>query len=50
LSLEGVARRQEAGLAASDVWRAAKQRKPATGEYYHPVEDVEWWRAALAEL
>ena len=48
--LKGMERRQEPGLTASDVWRAAQQRKPATGEYFHPVEDVEWWRSALAEL
>ena len=48
--LKGMERRQEPGLTASDVWRTAQQRKPATGEYFHPVEDVEWWRSALAEL
>lgn len=46
----GRERRQEAGLTASDVWRMAIDRQPATGRYYFPVERTEEWAKALREL
>jgi hypothetical protein len=48
--LKGRMMRQEKGLTATDVWRAAKKRLPATGIYFHPAGDVEWWTDALKKL
>jgi hypothetical protein len=42
--------RQQPGLTASDVWRAARQRRPATGIYFVPVSDVKRWRELLEVL
>jgi hypothetical protein len=48
--LKGRMMRQEEGITASDVWRAAKKRIPATGHYYHTANDVEWWVKELKKL
>src|ERR1043165_987484 len=39
--LSGRERRQEPGLTATDVWRAARKRTPATGIYRVPVTNVD---------
>jgi hypothetical protein len=46
----GVILRQDLTRRVADVWRAATKRKPAIGEYFHPVGDWEWWKGKLAEL
>jgi hypothetical protein len=46
----GRERRQEPGLAASDVWRQAIDKKAAVDDYYHSVEDVVWWADTLRKL
>jgi predicted DNA-binding protein len=46
----GDIRRQDRSLSAADVWRVAQKRIPATGEFFHPVGDWEWWKAALERL
>ena len=48
--LGGQEMRQEPGLVASDVWRAAIEKQHATGEYFHPHADVVWWTEALKKL
>jgi hypothetical protein len=42
--------RQEEGITASDVWRAAKKRISAIDHYYHSAEDVAWWVKELKKL
>lgn len=41
---------QEPGLTASNVWDAALKKIPATGDYYHPCEDTNWWTESLKKL
>jgi hypothetical protein len=48
--LGGMERRQERGLTATDVWRAARKRLPATKEYHVPVTDVDRWMELLEQL
>lgn len=48
--LGGQELRQEPGLTASDIWRTAIKKIPATGEYFHPADDVDWWTEALMKL
>jgi hypothetical protein len=48
--LKGRMRRQEPGITASEVWLAATKRIPATGIYYHPADDVDWWVEVLKKL
>src|SRR5207244_7090566 len=47
--LGGRERRQEPGLTATDVWRAARRGLPATRQYRVPVTDVERWRERSEE-
>lgn len=42
--------RQQPGLTGSDVWRAARQRRAATGTYSLRVTEVERWRTLLEAL
>lgn len=46
----GDIRRQDRSLSAADVWRFAEKRIPATGEFFHPVGDWEWWKIAIEKL
>lgn len=48
--LTGSILRQDAILQVTHVWRAALRKKPATGEYFHPVGDWKWWKRKLEEL
>ena len=48
--IEGQERRQEPGLTASDVWRAAIKRLPAIDEYFHRADDIDWWTDTLKRL
>lgn len=42
--------RQEPGLGASDIWRQAIKKKPATGEFFRPADDVAWWTEAIKRV
>lgn len=46
----GDIRRQDRSLGSADVWRVAEKRIPATGEFFHPVGDWEWWKAAMERV
>jgi len=38
------------GVKASDVWRAVIKNIPAVGDYFHPADDIAWWKEAIARL
>jgi len=38
------------GPKASDVWRSVIKNIPAVGEFFHPADDVAWWKDAIAKL
>lgn len=48
--LAGRMTRHDEKTTASHVWAAATKRIPATGDYYHSVDDIEWWTDALKKL
>src|SRR5437899_12601555 len=37
-------------LTVLDVWNAAKDRRPCTGELHVPIENYEFWMKKLTEL
>ena len=48
--LAGRERREEPGLTATDVWRAARRHLAARGQYRVPVTSVDQWRELLEQL
>lgn len=43
-------RRQSQDATATTIWHAAEDRIPATGEFFVPVENHEFWTSKLKEL
>ena len=48
--ITGRERRQGSDLTVERVWRAAQVRIPATGKYFVPVEDGQFWLETLGRL
>lgn len=48
--MKGIERRQGGDLTASSVWQAAEARIPATGQFFVPVENYEFWTQTLTQL
>lgn len=48
--MQNVGRRQSGDVTATSVWQAAEERIPATGQFFVPVENHEFWTAKLTEL
>ena len=48
--INGMERRQDPTINATQVWRSAKHRIPCRGELYKPVEEFDFWKRKLEEL
>jgi hypothetical protein len=48
--ITGAERRQSGDATASTIWQAAEDRIPATGEFFVPVENHEFWTSKLKQL
>ncbi len=48
--MQKIERRQSGDVTATSIWKAAEERIPATGQFFVPVENHEFWTARLTEL
>ena len=48
--INGMERRQEPNINATQIWRSAKNRIPCRGYLYKPVTEFDFWKHKLEEL